>query len=284
MRFLITGTSGQLGYDIIRELQKRNYNEYLGVGKEEMDITNEESVMKTITEYKPDIIFHCAAYTAVDRAEDCKEEAYAVNVEGTKNIVNGAKKVNAKIIYISTDYVFDGTKEGLYEIEDPVNPQSIYGKTKLEGENLVKTYANHFIVRTSWVFGIHGNNFVKTMLRLSESKEELSVVKDQVGSPTYTVDLAKALVDIALTEKYGTYHINNEGYCSWAEFAKTIFKVNHRNVKVNPIPTSEYKTKATRPLNSKLSKKALTENGFSLLPSFEDALERYKEELEKESI
>lgn len=284
MRFLVTGTSGQLGYDVIRELQKRNYTEYLGVGREEMDITNENSVMKTVTEYKPDVIFHCAAYTAVDKAEDCKEEAYAVNVKGTRNIVKAAKEIDAKIIYISTDYVFDGTKEGLYEINDPVNPQSVYGKTKAEGEEYVKSYPKHFIVRTSWVFGIHGNNFVKTMLRLSETKNELGVVCDQIGSPTYTVDLAKALLDLALTNDYGTYHINNDGYCSWAEFAEAIFKINHRNITVNHIPTSEYKTKAIRPLNSKLSKQSLIEKGFSLLPSFEDALERYKNELEKENI
>lgn len=282
MRLLVTGYTGQLGYDVANELQKRGFNDIMAVGSTDLDITKKEDVIEKIVSFKPDVIFHNAAYTNVDGAEDNYDACYNVNVLGTENIVEAAKKVGAKVVYISTDYVFDGTKDGLYEVDDVANPQNVYGKTKYLGELIVKRYDKHFIIRISWVFGLNGKNFIKTMLRLSEAKTELNVVCDQVGSPTYTVDLAKLLVDISLTEKYGTYHATNEGYCSWAEFAKYIFEINQKDVKVNEVTTTEYVTKAIRPLNSRLSKQSLTENGFELLPSWKDATKRYCLELEKE--
>ena len=268
--------------DILEALKNKGYTDILAVDKDEMDITNEDMVNKVIKNYHPDVIFHCAAWTAVDKAEDEKEACYNVNVNGTKYISEAAKEIDAKLIYISTDYVFDGTKEGLYEIDDEVNPKSVYGETKYQGEELVRqNNLKHFIVRISWVFGINGNNFVKTMLRLAETRNELTVVADQFGSPTYTVDLAKLLVEMSETEKYGTYHANNEGYCNWAEFAEYIFKANNKEVNVKHITSEEYPQKAYRPRNSKLSKQSLDENGFNRLPSWEDAVERYSKELKK---
>ena len=214
-------------------------------------------------------------------AESDKDTAYNINVSGTQNIVDASKEVNAKVVYISTDYVFDGEKDGEYETDCKASPQSIYGLTKYQGEEIVKKYSKHFIVRISWVFGINGKNFVKTMLKLSEIKEEVSVVSDQIGSPTYTVDLAKVLVEMVQTEKYGTYHATNEGYCSWAEFAEEIFKRNKKDVIVKHIKSDEYPQKAKRPLNSRLSKKSLTDNGFNLLPPWQDALKRFSMELEE---
>lgn len=249
-----------------------------------MDITNREEVMKVVKEYKPDVIFHCAAWTAVDKAETEEELVRKVNVDGTKNLTDASIEVGAKMIYMSTDYVFDGTKDGVYKEDDEVNPKSVYGKTKYEGEEVVRTNPKHFITRISWVFGINGNNFIKTMLKLSDNHDELNVVDDQVGSPTYTVDLAKLLVEMAQTDKYGTYHVNNDGYCSWAEFAKYIMESNNKKTKINPVSTEEYleitKTnQAYRPRNSKLDKSKLTENGFEMLPSWQDATDRYCKEL-----
>ena len=285
MEYLITGYNGQLGFDLKKELLKSGVSEdeILVTDVDNMDITKKEDVSEIFSKYKPKYIFHCAAWTNVDLAEENYDLCYKVNVIGTKNIVDEAKKYDSKIVYISTDYVFDGTKEGLYEVSDKVNPQSVYGKTKYEGEELVRLYPKHFIVRTSWVFGINGKNFVKTMLNLADSgKKTLNVVADQFGSPTYTVDLAKELVMMVKTEKYGTYHVNNEGYCSWAEFAEYIFKTNNKDVKVNHITSEEYKTKAKRPLNSRLSKKSLDEASFDRLPTWEDAICRYNKELIKE--
>ncbi len=286
MKYLITGVKGQLGYDITRELEKRGETDYLALDVDGMDITDNKKVMEVITNYCPDVIFHCAAWTAVDKAEDRKEDCYKVNVLGTKNITEAAIKVDAKLIYLSTDYVFDGTKEGIYTEEDKANPKSVYGKTKYLGEEEVRKNKKHFIARISWVFGINGNNFIKTMLKLSENHDTVNVVDDQIGSPTYTVDLAKLLVDMSQTEKYGTYHITNEGFCSWAELAEEIFKINEKNVKVNRVSTEKYleltKTKqAYRPKNSKLSKEKLVENGFDPLPTWQDALIRYRKELNK---
>lgn len=282
MRFLVTGVTGQLGRDVVRELESRGYNDILAYSSAQMDITDQKKVESCIFYSEPDVVIHCAAYTAVDKAEDDLKRCNDVNAIGTKNLVEQCKRVGAKFIYVSTDYVFDGTKDlsQTYEVTDHENPIGAYGKTKLLGEYYTKKYEKHFIVRTSWVFGENGNNFVKTMLRLGQTRDEVSVVSDQYGSPTYTVDLAKLLVDMSLTEKYGTYHANNEGYCSWAEFAEKIFEVNGLDVKVNHITTEEYPTRAERPKNSKLSKKALVDNGFDLLPHYEDALVRYKEELE----
>ncbi len=290
MKYLITGYKGQLGYDIKRELLKRNIKEtdILAVDKEEMDITNEKEVNKIISTFHPDVIFHCAAFTAVDKAEEMGDSAYNINVIGTKNIVNASLKENAVIVYMSTDYIFDGTKDGYYTETDKVNPKSVYGKTKYLGEEEVRRNKKHFITRISWVFGINGNNFVKTMLKLSETNKTLNVVNDQIGSPTYTVDLAKVLVDMVNTDKYGTYNVTNEGICSWALFAKTIFNIFNKEVEVNEVSTLEYlditkKSQAYRPKNSKFSKDKLEKNGFTRLPSFEDALKRYKIELTKDS-
>ena len=281
MKYLVTGYKGQLGYDVVRELKKRNIadSDIYPMDINDMDITNRDEVMTKVNEIKPDVIFHNAAWTNVDGAEDMKEACEKVNYLGAKNMADAAKAVGAKIVYISTDYVFDGTKDGMYEIDDKPNPLSVYGKTKYQGEEAVRDYEKHFIVRISWVFGINGKNFIRTMLKLSESRDELNVVADQVGSPTYTVDLAKLLVDMVNTEKYGTYHANNEGFCSWAEFAKYIFDSSNIKMKVNPIPTKDYPQKATRPLNSKLSKKSLDDAGFDRLPDWMDAVNRYKEEL-----
>lgn len=282
-RYLITGFKGQLGYDIVRELENRGEFEYKALDVNEMDITNRRQVFEVVKEYQPDVIFHCAAWTAVDKAEEMKEKVHDINVVGTKNLVDASLEVDAKMIYMSTDYVFDGKKEGYYKEEDPINPMSVYGKTKYEGEEEVRKNPKHFITRISWVFGINGNNFIKTMLRLSENHEEVTVVDDQVGSPTYTVDLAKLLVEMASSEKYGTYHVNNDGYCSWAEFAKYIFESNHKNTKVIPVTTEEYiknaGDQAYRPRNSKLSKEKLVEAGFEMLPSWQDATDRYCKEL-----
>lgn len=282
MKVLVTGVNGQLGYELLKELNKKGYTDVLGVDRNVMDITNQEQVNEVILNYNPDVIFHCAAWTAVDKAEDEKEACYNVNVNGTKYIAEAANKIDAKVIYCSTDYVFDGTKEGLYETDDQINPKSIYGITKYQGEEIIrKTVKKHFIVRISWVFGINGNNFVKTMLKLAETRNELTVVADQYGSPTYTVDLAKLLVEMSETEKYGTYHANNEGYCNWAEFAEYIFKTNNKEVNVKHITSEEYPQKAYRPRNSKLSKKSLDDNGFERLPSWKDAVDRYSKELVK---
>ena len=282
MKVLVTGVNGQLGYELVKELNNKGYTDILAVDKDEMDITNKDMVNKVIKNYYPDVIFHCAAWTAVDKAEDEKEACYNVNVNGTKYISEAAKEIDAKLIYVSTDYVFDGTKEGLYEIDDEVNPKSVYGMTKYQGEELVRqNNLKHFIVRISWVFGVNGNNFIKTMLKLAETRNELTVVADQFGSPTYTVDLAKLLVEMSETEKYGTYHANNEGYCNWAEFAEYIFKVNNKEVNVKHITSEEYPQKAYRPRNSKLSKQSLDDNGFNRLPSWENAVERYSKELKK---
>ncbi len=281
MKYLITGVKGQLGYDIVRELEKRNEHEYLALDAAEMDITDQDRVREVITEYQPDAIFHCAAYTAVDKAEDNVEACEEVNVEGTRNIAEAAREVDSKLIYLSTDYVFDGTKEGMYTPEDPTNPKSVYGNTKYLGELEALKVLKHYIVRISWVFGINGHNFIKTMLKLAETHDEVSVVSDQIGSPTYTVDLARLLVDMAHSDRYGIYHATNEGECSWADFAEYIFKANGKDTKVNHITSEEYPQKAYRPRNSRLSKDKLVENGFDRLPTWQDAVDRYSEELNK---
>ena len=283
-RYLVTGASGQLGYDIVKELQDRGETDILALNSSLMDITDREQVMKIVKAYKPDIIYHCAAWTAVDQAEKNPDLCEKVNVEGTRNLTDASLEVNAKMIYISTDYIFDGEKEGLYVEDDTPDPKSVYGVTKYQGEEEVRRNPNHFITRISWVFGINGNNFIKTMLKLANKYEELKVVNDQIGSPTYTVDLAKLLVEMAETEKYGTYHVNNEGYCSWAEFAKYIMESNNKKTKINPVTTEEYyegkdmSKIAYRPRNSKLDKSKLEEE-FYRLPSWQDATDRYCEEL-----
>ncbi|CAI9395057.1 dTDP-4-dehydrorhamnose reductase [Bacillus sp. T2.9-1] len=282
MKILVTGYSGQLGYDVVLEGKKRGY-EMIGVGHKELDITQEERVQSYVHTVKPDAIIHCAAYTAVDHAEEDKETCLDVNVNGTKYLAAAAKGMDAKFIYISTDYVFEGTGTEPFTEEDAANPVGYYGLTKYEGEKAVQSLLDkYFIVRISWVFGINGNNFIKTMLRLAETRDELNVVGDQYGSPTYTFDLAKLLVDMVETEKYGVYHASNEGFTTWADFAKGIFEVAGKKVKVNSITTEEYPTKAVRPKNSRMSKDKLEKNGFTRLPAWQDALTRYIAELQEE--
>jgi len=272
---LVTGVNGQLGFDVVKELERRNI-ECLGIDIKDLDITDSNATYEYISKLKPKCVIHCAAYTAVDRAEDEEEICNKVNVYGTENIAKACRNIDAKMIYISTDYVFDGQGNEEFEVDGNIKPLSVYGKTKYEGELKVKEILDkYFIVRISWVFGVNGNNFIKTMLRLGKEKESLNVVCDQIGSPTYTFDLAPLLCDMAISEKYGVYHATNEGLCSWSEFASEIMKKADLNCKINSIPTSEYPTKAARPFNSRLSKKSLIDNGFNLLPTWEDALDRY---------
>jgi dTDP-4-dehydrorhamnose reductase len=276
MKVLVTGANGQLGYDVVERLKKLNI-EHIGVGRKDFDLTNEEQAKSFILNYKPDVVIHCAAYTAVDKAEEERDLCYAVNVLGTRYIAQVCKEIDAKMVYISTDYVFDGEKEEPYEVTDTPNPINYYGLTKYLGEQEVqKNLDKFFVVRTSWVFGKNRNNFVKTMLKLGQERKEIKVVCDQVGSPTYTYDLAKLLCEMIQTEKYGIYHATNEGYCSWYEFACEIFKVaGMDDVKVIPIKSEEYLTKAVRPKYSKLSKDKLELKGFIRLPNWKDALKKY---------
>ena len=279
MKILVTGVKGQLGYDVCRVLNMRGI-ENRGVDIEDFDITDANAVDAYITNYRPDAIIHCSAYTAVDRAEDDAALCERVNAIGPANIAAAAVKVGAKMMQISTDYVFPGTGEQFYCPDDATGPLSVYGKTKLMGEEAVRRAIDrHFIVRISWVFGKNGNNFVKTMLRLAQTKTDLNVVADQIGSPTYTYDLSHLLCDMIVTEKYGTYHATNEGICSWAEFAAEIMRQAGKSTEIHPIPTSEYPTRAVRPLNSRMSKDKLEENGFERLPSWQDALGRYLKEI-----
>lgn len=286
MRYLITGFNGQLGFDVARELDKRGEKDYITLTRQEMDISDRNTVESILMKYRPDVIIHCAAYTKVDKAEDEVDEAHKINVIGTRNIAEISERIGSKLIYVSTDYVFDGEKPlpETYDVDDQVNPKSEYGKTKLLGEREALASGKCFVVRTSWVFGINGTgNFVKTMLKLSETHNEVNVVSDQFGSPTYTVDLARLLVDMANTNKYGIYHASNEGFTNWADFAEEIFKVNEKDTIVNHITTDEYPTKATRPKNSCLSKDCLDRNGFERLPDWHDALNRYSRELKNYS-
>ncbi|TBL17963.1 dTDP-4-dehydrorhamnose reductase [Bacillus paranthracis] len=282
MKILVTGYNGQLGYDVVKRGEKQGL-EMQGIGIEDLDITNEAAVYEFVDKVKPDAIIHCAAYTAVDKSEDDKELCWNVNVEGTKYLATAAKKLNAKFVYISTDYVFDGEGTHAFVETDAPNPVGYYGLTKYEGEKVVRSLIDsNFIVRISWVFGINGNNFIKTMLRLGETRNELNVVGDQIGSPTYTYDLARLLVDMVITEKYGTYHATNEGFCSWAEFAQEIFEIAGQDVKVNSITTEEYPTRAVRPKNSRMSKQKLIDNGFEPLQDWKKAIKHYITQLQQE--
>ena len=279
MKILVTGYNGQLGYDVVKELNSRSV-ECRGVDREDFDITDRDETVGYICDYAPDAVIHCAAYTAVDRAEDDEDNCRKVNVDGTENIAVACEKLKAKMLYVSTDYVYGGDGEAPFETDSPTNPKNVYGVTKLEGEKAVMKYIDKFfIVRTSWVFGINGSNFVKTMLRLGDEKESLNVVCDQVGSPTYTPDLARLICDLIVTEKYGIYHGTNENFCSWAEFAEEIMKLGGKKTVINPVPSSEYPTKAERPHNSRLSKKCLDEAGIKRLPTWQDALKRFLKEM-----
>lgn len=282
MKILVTGYTGQLGYDVVREGLAEGL-EVTGISSKDVDITNRQEVLNYVKKYQPDAIIHCAAYTAVDQAEDDKEKCWAVNVNGTKYFVEAAKEVQAKFMYISTDYVFNGQGSVPFTETDQVLPISYYGLTKYEAEQIVQSeLIEWYIVRISWVFGINGKNFVKTMLRLAETHNELNVVGDQVGSPTYTYDLSKLLIKMIQTDKYGIYHATNDGFCSWAEFAKEIFRQSGKTVKVNSIRTEEYPTRAIRPKNSRMSKQKLIESGFEPLRSWQEALQHYLNELSNE--
>lgn len=279
MKVLVTGVTGQLGYDVARELEKRHI-EYKGTGSREMDISDAEAVKRVITEYYPDAIIHCAAYTAVDKAEDDYGRAMDVNAKGTLAIAKAAKEIDAKMLYISTDYVFNGQGTEPFTVDAATAPLNVYGLTKLFGEEAVQLeLSKYFIVRISWVFGKNGNNFIKTMLRLGQTHEELTVVSDQWGSPTYTADLAPLLCDMISMDAYGIYHATNEGITNWAEFAAYIMEQAHLSCKVRPIPSSDYPTRAVRPLNSRLDKSSLDKAGFRRLPDWKDALRRYLKEI-----
>lgn len=279
---LVTGITGQLGFDVIRELKKRNI-ECIGVSSKELDITDEIAVNEYILKLNPKSIIHCAAYTSVEKAEEEKEKCIDVNVKGTENIVKVCKKINATLMYISTDYVYNGLGNKPFEVNDNINPICVYGKSKYEGELKVKEYlSKYFIVRISWVFGVNGNNFVKTMLRLGKKQKNIKVVCDQIGSPTYTADLAVLLSDMIKSDKYGTYNASNEGYCSWAQFAEAIMKSSQLDCEIIPIKSSEYPTKVSRPLNSRMSKSKLTQMGFNRLPEWKKSLKDYLNELNGE--
>ena len=303
MKFFVTGVAGQLGHDVMNELAKRGYE---GVGSDiapqysgiedgssvttmpyaQMDITDAKAVRETLLSVKPDVVVHCAAWTAVDLAEDedKKEKVYAINVKGTQNIADVCKELDCKVIYISTDYVFNGqgTEPWQPDCKD-YQPLNVYGKTKLEGELAISnTVSKYFIVRIAWVFGLNGKNFIKTMLSVGKTHDEVRVVNDQIGTPTYTYDLSRLLVDMAETDKYGYYHATNEGgYISWYDFTCEIYKQAGLSTKVTPVTTAEYGvSKAARPFNSRLDKSKLTENGFKPLPTWQDALSRYLKEIE----
>ena len=280
MKVLVTGVKGQLGYDVVKECEKRGI-EAIGVDVEEMDITDAAACERVITEAKADAVIHCAAYTAVDAAEDNEDLCRKVNAEGTRNIAEVCRQLDIKMMYFSTDYVFNGQGERPWEPDDPREPLNVYGQTKYEGELAVQELLEkYFIVRTAWVFGVNGKNFIKTMLRLGKERGAVSVVDDQIGSPTYTYDLARLVVDMIQTDRYGIYHATNEGLCSWYEFACQIFKAAGMNqVKVTPVDSTAFPAKAKRPHNSRMDKSKLAENGFEPLPSWEDALERYLKEI-----
>lgn len=275
MKILVTGVKGQLGYDVVHELNGRGM-EAVGVDIEEMDITDPESVDRVIRETAPDALIHCAAYTAVDAAEEHEALCRRVNADGPRNIARVCKDLDIKMIQVSTDYVFSGEGTHFWKPEDACDPQSVYGQTKYEGELAVREILDkYFIVRIAWTFGVNGKNFVKTMLNLAKTHDTIRVVNDQFGSPTYTYDLAKLLADMVVTDKYGVYHATNEGICSWYEFACAIFREAGVDINVIPVTTAEYAARAKRPANSRMDNHKLTENGFNQLPAWQDALRRY---------
>lgn len=281
MRILVTGAKGQLGHDVVNEMLKRGLTP-VGVDVEEMDITDKAACDRVITDADVDAVIHCAAYTAVDAAEDNVDLCRKVNADGTRNIAEVCKKLDIKMMYISTDYVFNGHGTRPWEPDDHREPLNVYGQTKYEGELAVEELVKKFFtVRIAWVFGVNGKNFIKTMLRIGKEKGAATVVDDQIGSPTYTYDLARLLVDMIQTDKYGRYHATNEGLCSWYEFACEIFRqAGMDHVTVTPVPSSEYPaSKAKRPMNSRISKDKLEQNGFTRLPAWQDAVARYLKEI-----
>lgn len=284
MKILVTGAKGQLGHDVMNELRSRGIDG-IGVDVDEMDITDADACEKVIKEAGPDAVIHCAAYTAVDAAEANWELCRKVNVTGTRNIAQVCRELDIKMMYISTDYVFNGQGSRFWQPDDERQPINSYGYSKFEGELAIEELVKKFFtVRIAWVFGVNGKNFIKTMLRLGHENGAVSVVDDQIGSPTYTYDLARLLVDMIQTEKYGRYHATNEGLCSWYDFAVEIFKqAGMEDVKVTPVSTEEYismyPNQAKRPINSRLNKNKLVENGFEPLPKWQDALSRYLKEI-----
>ncbi|MED2785265.1 dTDP-4-dehydrorhamnose reductase [Bacillus thuringiensis] len=279
MKVLVTGAKGQLGQDVVSLLKEQTW-EVFGFGREELNITDEKQVSEKVLLIQPDIIIHTAAYTQVDQAESDEEAAFKVNAEGTKYLAQAAEAVGAKFCYVSTDYVFDGTKDTPYKADDQTNPQTVYGKSKLVGEQYTQEYCSKsYIVRTSWVFGLYGNNFVKTMLRLAEENKELGIVHDQVGSPTYTTDLARFIISLVQTDKYGVYHGSNSGVCSWYEFAKEIFKQSNIEIVVNPLKTEDFPRPAARPKYSVLDKGMIEENGFESFQNWKEALKDFLKKL-----
>lgn len=302
MKVLVTGVAGQLGHDVMNELANRGYDGigtdiaecYIGVQDDtavtkmpyvQLDITDKNAVNKIISEIRPDVVVHCAAWTAVDNAEDeeNREKVFEINVNGTRSIAESCKNINAKMVYISTDYVFNGQGEEPWKPDcKDYAPLNVYGKTKLEGELAVSsTLDNYFIVRIAWVFGVNGSNFIKTMLKIGKKFDTIKVVNDQIGTPTYTYDLARLLVDMIETNEYGYYHATNEGgYISWYDFACEIFKQANYTTTVKPVTTEQYGiSKASRPFNSRLDKSKLVDNGFKPLPTWQDALKRYLKEI-----
>ncbi|KAA0548351.1 dTDP-4-dehydrorhamnose reductase [Bacillus sp. BGMRC 2118] len=281
MIVLVTGAKGQLGQDVVKLLQSQQH-EVHGLDRSQLDISNEAQVKDVVATIKPDAIIHCAAYTNVDAAEEDVDTAYKINALGTKYLAQAASNIGAKMVNVSTDYVFDGSATKPYEVDHETSPLGVYGETKLAGENfLIHHLEKHFIVRTAWVYGVYGNNFVKTMLRLGKERDELGVVSDQLGSPTYTVDLAKFLVELIQTEKYGIYHASNEGICSWYEFAVEIFKQAGMDTKVNPLTTEQFPRPAERPKYSVLSKAKIVEEGFTPMRDWKEALSDFLTELKQ---
>lgn len=279
MKVAVTGCKGQLGADLTAEMEKRNL-QAAGIDIDTVDITDYEALEAFIEAEKPDAVVHLAAYTAVDKAEQEKEKCALINVKGTENIAKICGKKGIKLLYTSTDYIFGGEGDTPFETDSSPAPCNYYGLTKYEGEQAVKKHCpQHFIVRISWVFGVHGKNFVYTMLRLAENNREIRVVNDQTGSPTFTPDISKLICDMIATDKYGVYHATNEGFCTWAEFAAEIMRRAGKDTKILPISTEQYPTPAKRPRNSRLSKKSLDDAGFTRLPRWEDALDRFLEEV-----
>lgn len=279
MKVLVTGANGQLGYDLMRHLDERGVD-FRGIDIQDLDLTDRKATRAYLTAYAPDVLIHCAAYTQVDKAESEPELCRRINAGATHTLAETCRDLGAVMVYISTDYVFGGDGDEPYEVDSPKRPMSVYGLTKSEGEDAVTgNLKKFFLVRTSWVFGVHGKNFIRTMLRLGAEKESVNVVNDQIGSPTYTDDLARLLCDMIETDRYGVYHATNEGFCSWAQFASAIMEKAGLNCRVNPIHTSEYPSAARRPLNSRLSKRSLDEAGFKRLPRWDDALDRFLEQV-----
>ena len=279
-KILVTGVGGQLGFDVVKLLNKNNDYKVLGVDVADFSLTDKKATQDFIFNFAPDIVIHSAAYTAVDKAESEQELCFSVNELGTKYIAEACKQINATMVYISTDYVYSGAGEKIYEVDEKTAPLGVYGKSKLAGELAASnTVDKLYIIRTSWVFGLNGNNFVKTMLRLGSERDSLSVVSDQIGSPTYTPDLAEFIEFLIKTDKFGTYHFSNEGFCSWYDFAKEIFNQSNISINLTPIATADYKTAAVRPLNSRLSKQKNYDVGYKKIPSWQDALTRYLKEI-----